>query len=204
MEGPEVHTPHAQHHRGLPRWLELLIALTALVTSVSSIVIALHHGKTMEKLVQANSIPYLEGGTGNATPEGDLRITMTLRNQGVGPANQQSLRLKVGDRYVTSLNEVARLVYGPKEAKAALAALRFFSIDTDTRFIPANAEQIVFRTPRTEQNARYWDALDRSRRTWRVEFCYCSVFDECWEVDETSRREVKMCHRDPAREFKPF
>ena len=60
MEGPEVHQTHGRHRGGgLPQWLELTIAGTALVTSICSIVIAIHHGHTMEKLVQANSIPYL-------------------------------------------------------------------------------------------------------------------------------------------------
>ena len=57
MEAPEVHKPHAGHGGALPRWLELLIAITALVTSISSIAIAVHHSHIMEKLVQANSIP---------------------------------------------------------------------------------------------------------------------------------------------------
>jgi hypothetical protein len=61
VENPEVHTPHARHG-GLPRWLELTIAVTALITSISSIAIAVHHGQIMEKLVQANSVPYMQGG----------------------------------------------------------------------------------------------------------------------------------------------
>jgi hypothetical protein len=61
MESTDLHTPHPHHGGALPRWLDLVIAITALITSVSSIVIAIHHGRTMEKLVQANSFPYLQG-----------------------------------------------------------------------------------------------------------------------------------------------
>jgi hypothetical protein len=70
VEGPEVHHPHKSHGGGLPRWLELAIAITALTTSVSSIIIALHHGQTMEKLVQANSLPYMAAGVSDVTTEG--------------------------------------------------------------------------------------------------------------------------------------
>jgi hypothetical protein len=65
VENPEVHTVHTSHGR-LPRWLELTIAVTALITSISSIAIAIHHGQIMEKLVQANSVPYMQAAS--ATP----------------------------------------------------------------------------------------------------------------------------------------
>ncbi len=71
MEGPEVHQPHARHKGGLPQWLELTIAGTALVTSISSIAIAVHHGQIMEKLVEANSIPFVIGGFSGITTEGE-------------------------------------------------------------------------------------------------------------------------------------
>jgi len=74
MEAPEVHKPHAEHHGALPRWLELVIAITALVTSISSIAIAVHHSHIMEKLVQANSIPYLQGTFTDVTPGGQVKV----------------------------------------------------------------------------------------------------------------------------------
>ena len=86
MEAPEVHKPHAEHHGALPRWLELVIAITALVTSISSIAIAVHHSHIMEKLVQANSIPYLQGTFTDVTPEGQQVLSLALINRGVGPA----------------------------------------------------------------------------------------------------------------------
>jgi hypothetical protein len=79
----------ARPPRRLPRWLELVIAVTALVTSISSIAIAVHHGKIMEKLVQANSVPYMQGGFSNVTPEGHHVLSLDLLNRGVGPAHEQ-------------------------------------------------------------------------------------------------------------------
>jgi hypothetical protein len=93
LEHPEVHPPHARHG-GLPRWLEMLIAVTALITSICSIVIAVHHGKIMEKLVQANSLPYMQGGFSDVQPGGERIMSLDLLNRGVGPAHEQSLRVK--------------------------------------------------------------------------------------------------------------
>src|SRR5262249_51728850 len=105
MDTPEVHTPHVPHqnrskHRGLPRWLELTVALTALITSISSIVIAIQHGHTMEKLVQANSVPYLEGGFSDIAADDSKVLSLDLLNRGVGPAHEESLRVRVDNHVV--------------------------------------------------------------------------------------------------------
>ena len=204
MENPEVHTPHARHG-GLPRWLELTIAVTALVTSISSIAIAVHHGQIMEKLVLANSIPYMQGGFSNAPREGSRVLSLDLLNRGVGPAHQQSLRVKVGERYVRSVRELIAASLGPDVAAEAETALDASKNGVRKRFIPGGAEQLVFRMSRTPENAQYWDLLNASQRTWNVEFCYCSVFQECWQVlgRGSEPEPVAECRRDEAREFLP-
>jgi hypothetical protein len=205
METPEVHTPHASHGGGLPRWLELLIAVTALITSISSIVIALHHGQTMEKLVEANSIPYLQGGFSDATLDGQEVLSLDLLNRGVGPAHEKSLRIKVGDRYVKRLDELILVSLGPEQAKGAQEALQPLWNKVRTRFIPAGQSQLIFKMARTPENAQSWDALDKAQAKWDIEFCYCSVFDDCWQVLGKWREpeRVKQCVRDEAREFTP-
>lgn len=209
MEGPEVHHPHARHG-ALPRWLELGIAMTALVTSVSSIVIAVHHGKIMEKLVQANSLPYVQGGVSNVTPEGVQVLSLDLLNRGVGPAHEQSLRVKADGRYVKSVEELLAASLPPdqlaeveKARKAQI--LRISGNNVRHRFIPGGEQQLVFRVAKTPENARYWELLNAAWSKWDIEYCYCSVFDECWQVLGifAEPEPVKECVRDESREFMP-
>ena len=204
MENPEVHTPHARHG-GLPRWLELTIAVTALITSISSIAIAVHHGHIMEKLVLANSIPYMQGGFSNAPVEGARVLSLDLLNRGVGPAHQQSLRVKVGNRYVRSVSELIGASLGPDQAAEVETALDPTKNGVRKRFIPGGEQQLVFRMARTPENARHWDQLNATQGKWNVEFCYCSVFQECWQVlgRGAEPEPVEECRRDEAREFLP-
>ena len=204
MENPEVHSPHARHG-GLPRWLELTIAVTALITSISSIAIAIHHGHIMEKLVQANSMPYMQGGFSNETPDGRRVLSLDLLNRGVGPAHEQSLRVKIGERYVTSVHELIIASLGANQAAEAETALQPTKNGVRQRFIPGGEQQLVFRMTRTPENAQYWDALNETREQWNVEFCYCSVFEECWQVlgKWAEPEPVSACHRDESREFLP-
>jgi hypothetical protein len=204
MERPEVHHPHARHV-GLPRWLELVIAITALVTSISSIAIAVHHGRVMEKLVQANSLPYLQGGFSDATPEGARVLSLDFYNRGIGPAHERSLRVKVDGRYVTSLKEMLEATFGPADAARTMPTLGTLQNRVRTRFVTGGDEQMVFRIPKSAQNADDWDRLQAAQGRWEIEYCYCSVFDECWEVlgkwEEPSP--VAACPRDETREFLP-
>lgn len=209
MEGPEVHHPHPRH-AGLPQWLELTIAGTALVTSICSIVIAIHHGHTMEKLVQANSIPYLIGGFSTATPEGVEVLSLDFLNRGVGPAHEQSLRVKVGDQYVTSIKELIEKSLDPAQAVEVAQAqadrtLRILKNNVKTRFVPGGELQLVFRIAKTPENERYWDMLDKAQENWNIEYCYCSVFEDCWEVRGvfSEPQPVDECSRDEPHEFTP-
>jgi hypothetical protein len=211
LESPEVHPPHTHKRRargrdhGVPRWLELLIAVTALVTSVSSIVIAVHHGKIMERLVQANSIPYMQGGFSNATLAGEEVLSLDLLNRGVGPAHEQSLRVKVNGQHVKSLDELIAVSLGPEQARAAQPSLKALRNTVRTRFVPGGGEQMVFRIVRTAENAQNWDLLASARSGWEVEFCYCSVFHDCWQAGGMwmEPEPVSRCARDEAREFVP-
>jgi hypothetical protein len=66
-------------------------------------------------------------------------------------------------------------------------------------------QQMIFRVPGTAENARSWDLLAKEQGRWDVEFCYCLVFQECWQVPGHWRKPepVKQCHRDESREFMP-
>jgi hypothetical protein len=215
METPEVHPPHVPEHKsrdrreGLPRWLELTIAVTALITSISSIVIAIQHGHTMEKLVEANSIPYLEAGFSTATLEGAKVLSLDLLNRGVGPAHEESLRVTVDKTPVTSFRDLVLASLGPEEGAKTYEVFHqtqtILRNSVRKRFIPAGEPQLVFKVPRTPENARAWDRLYTQQSRWHVGFCYCSVFDECWTVanENADTKRVKQCVRDEKLEFEP-
>jgi hypothetical protein len=183
----------------------LVISITALVTSISSIAIALHHGHIMERLVQANSLPYMQGGFSDATPEGKEVLSLDVLNRGVGPAHEQSLRVKVGQGYVKSVKELFAASLGPEQSVKAQEVLHPIWNRVRTRFIPGGQSQFVFRLAKTAENAQLWDLLGKDQERWDVEFCYCSVFQECWEVrskwQEPER--ISQCRRDESREFLP-
>jgi hypothetical protein len=215
METPEVHVPHRQRARrrrgreGLPQWLELAVAVTALITSISSIVLAIGNGKSMDRLVRANSVPYLEGGFSTVSLEGDNVLSLDLVNRGVGPAHEQSLRVTVDKRPVKSFRDLVVTTLGqddgPKAYESFHQSQTFIRNNVAKRFVAANQLQLVFKIPRNAQNARWWDLLTAQQSRWNVSYCYCSVFNECWAVQGqfADSSPVKQCTRDEKVEFMP-
>jgi hypothetical protein len=126
-------------------------------------------------------------------------------NRGVGPAHEWSLHVRIGDRYVTSVSDLIATVLGPDQVSEAETALDPMKNSVHTRFIPGGDQQFVFRMTRRPENAQFWDRLNASRANWNVEYCYCSVFQECWRVPGVWAEpvSVKECPRDEAREFTP-
>lgn len=205
LEAPHIHEPHVGHGGGLPRWLELVIAVTALITSISSIALAVYHGHVMKMLVEANSIPYMQGGFSTVTPDDKDVLSLDLLNRGVGPAHEESLHVKVHGRYVRSLPDLISASLGADRAAKDQGVLHHMENKIPTRFIPGGQQQFVFRIAKTAENSDIWTLLAKDSARWDIEFCYCSVFEECWEVPGVWQepRHTKECRRDESREFIP-
>ena len=106
------------------------------------------------------------------------------------------------------MNDVHELIaasLGAEQADAADGALDVVWNSVRTRFVGGGQDQLVFRIPRTETNAPYWDRLQATQRRWQLEYCYCSVFDECWFVPSkwVEPVQVEECKRDEPNEFVP-
>src|SRR5438094_9389422 len=74
----ESHPHHHPHGTGY-RWLDITLGVSATIVSLVSLGLALHSGHAMEKLVAANSYPYLEQWRSNMS---DKPVPRTDRFRG--------------------------------------------------------------------------------------------------------------------------
>ncbi|MEF8762487.1 hypothetical protein, partial [Stenotrophomonas sp. A3_2] len=91
LEGPEVegHVRHTGHRR-----LDTVLGLAAVVMSATSVGIALHHGRIMEKLVAANTWPVLTFDSSNTDYTGKRHVVkLSLQNVGVGPTRIETFEV---------------------------------------------------------------------------------------------------------------
>lgn len=178
----EIEKPHVHHHRtGIP-WYDLALPIAALFVSFISIYIAWHHGKVMqelvhqnEKLVEANSLPHLQLYGSNQTDSGERKVSLSVANQGIGPADIRSVQVKVDGRPVKTIAELLH---------ACCATRNYSGITTSTLlgFMERPAQVIDYLSLREADNPELFRLLETARRARRIEtdLCYCSVFDDCW------------------------
>lgn len=193
----EVEKPHLPHPTGR-RHIDLVLPISALFISFVSIAIAWHHGRIMqelvhqnEKLVEANSLPYLQISGSND----DRRLVLKAANEGVGPAKIMTAEVLVDGKPVQSLDALVDACCGPGEHAD------LHSATLEGRMV-RSGDQISFVDFReTPQNRAQLLALDRARRDERIEtrLCYCSVFNDCWvaQSDDPTPNAVKSCVPPP-------
>jgi hypothetical protein len=193
---PEVH-----HHtqRTGHSWVDFAVPLSALAISVISLVVAIHHGRTMQemaeanaRLVQANSWPLLQFATGNANETGQREITLEIENVGVGPAKVISLEIFLGERRIrTPRDLIQSLEPGAGRPQLSLGMAL-------PMVVRAGDDALILGLKREGQEA-LWDKLNAARFELRFRACYCSVFDECWVSDLTtvSPQRVEQCAVTP-------
>ncbi|MGH8175052.1 MAG: hypothetical protein ACREV5_02170 [Steroidobacter sp.] len=194
---PENEVPH-HHHRSGHRWIDLLVPISAIAISVISLVVAIHHGRTMRdmatanaRLVEANSWPLLQFATGNAQDDGEPVIEVSVENAGVGPAKLVTLEVFYHDQVVRNPIEllaaccgfVARREVVGGYAEQSVAPPRFFSSISGPTVVKSDQQLPLLGLPKQAGHEDLWRRLDRARFELRFRACYCSVFDECWRSD---------------------
>jgi hypothetical protein len=192
------------------KWLDLMLALSAIFVSMCSLFLAYNSSNSMERLVQANSMPFIQLESGNATDEGEPGVLgFAARNAGTGPARVHSFQYIVDGQIVPRRGYVtANILRACCEAEldAALAAANgdvLAAIDADltspvaNTFFAADDEVTAWSWRRTPVNATLWNAVDQARQAGRIGMraCYCSLFDDCWiaETGTFPPRPVNQC-----------
>ena len=183
--------------------LDLLVGLCALATSVISIWLAISQGDDMERLVQAQSWPFLGFDSSNVQPNPQTGapehvITLALENLGVGPAKIRSVEIRYDGKPIGGGRELLKACcdpLDPETAERASAEAPFVTSSTSGRVLRAGQRLELIRWPRGTLNAKRWDQFDQARFKLAMEVCYCSVFDECWRVanDSNDAKRTKTC-----------
>jgi hypothetical protein len=194
---PEVH--HHTHRTG-HRWVDFAVPFSALAVSVISLIVAIHHGRTMQemaqanaRLVQANSWPLLQFATGNANEAGQPEITLKVENAGVGPAKLISLEIFLGDQRIRTPRDLMSLLDTKVDRPQLSLGVTLPVV------LRAGDSQLILGLKRREGEEALWDKLNTARFELRFRACYCSVFDECWVSDlaTVSPERVEHCAVNP-------
>jgi hypothetical protein len=193
MDGPEVHTPHAGHTGH--RWLDITLGVSALMVSAISLYVAVHHGQTMEKLVEANSFPNVEMDldVGDGKRPEDLVLRVSADNNGVGPARVETLELWEGATPLVSVRDVLAAIKARGDGRRLDAQLAGSTVIGGLLGAGKSKSVLELRMDRKT----WFTAAATFAAAAQDRVCYCSVFDECFMSDSRLHKgrpyAVKVC-----------
>jgi hypothetical protein len=196
-EGTHTHA-HAPHGTGF-RWLDIGLALSAFIVSLSSLWLTVHNARTMERLVTSNSYPNIDFNYGNQFDFQDGHGTrpalyLSLANTGIGPARLRSVELSFNGKPAATLTALLQICCTQEPASALPNTNSWSSGDERGAMVPAGKEVNLFAWPEAPGDPR-WRRLEQVRDRIGTRVCYCSVFDECYLRDREHRepQRVRAC-----------
>jgi hypothetical protein len=185
---PEI---HAHGHKVGHHWIDIALALSALILSICSMTIAIRNETEMKRLVTANSWPYIELQHGNAR-DGERILHFDARNAGIGPATLEKLVVTYRDRPVHSAQELLAMCCQVKPDDSVTLELN----GIEGRVFAARELVTFLAFPKVSTNEPYWDRLDDERFNVDMAACYGSVFDDHWITRLTTPKPVKVSSCD--------
>jgi hypothetical protein len=175
---------------------DLIISVSAIVLSVISLFVAIQNAWTQREMVSASTWPFVTGWVKiEAAKQGLLQFG--LSNSGVGPAKVHSFEVVYKGQSVRSARDLLRRCCGlPADAKAANAILapRMSSTMVNEIVLRSGEDQTAFAYVPDRANPALGQRFAQALEELQFRGCYCSVLDECWEIDGTmSPTRVKSC-----------
>jgi len=194
---PDPDLPHHAHHTGHRR-LDLTLALSAVFVSVVSLVVAVRHGATMERmaeanarLVAANSWPFLGYGTDNQDVQGHPHLQLRVVNVGVGPARIETFEVFWRGEPVGSAEELLERCCGLRRDSGRAKATFGVGVIAPTVLRAGDSESSITMS-QTDNDLDLWNRLNSARLDAKLRACCCSVFDDCWTGTLQSRRAERV------------
>ena len=201
------HGAHA-HGTGI-RWIDLIVASSAIFISVVSLVVSIEHGKTMEKMVdqnqkmvEASTMPILTIFGREFDDSGKPMLQETLSNSGVGPAFIDRFEVRYKGVVYTEHVALLRACCAAELAKAAKNThTQVFYSNVSGFILPARQDIYPITIKPDKDGLDLYNAFNQVRDGNDLKFhaCYCSVLDECWETnfDQQRPQPVKECRVVP-------
>ena len=194
----EEHAHHHGHGTGV-RWLDIIVAVSAIFISIVSLVVSIEHGRTMralveqnEKLVAASTVPVLDFNSSNLDDATDKPyFKFTVKNGGVGPAVIDWFELRYKGVPYDKPMPLLRACCADALAKNKVKGnTLWYSNITNTILPPRDSFDPI--TLRPDIGGEILRAFQQARPAITARACYCSLLDECWTTNFDGSRPTKV------------
>ena len=170
-----------------------VIGLPALIASLALAWFAFVQADATQKMQTGGVMPFVTFGTSNGDEDGNQDISLSLTNNGVGPAILGPIEIRYEGKPITTPLDLLNACC----TEAGARALRF-STSPSTGIAVRPGETIEFVSlPRIPATEKVWQTFNKERWKLKVRACYCSIFNDCW-ITEGMQGLPKAVNKCPA------
>jgi hypothetical protein len=179
-----------------------LLSLAGVFTGGAALYLTLIQAEAVRQQTAAAAWPYIQFSIADTDDGETARFALDFRNVGVGPAKMRAARVQLDDQPVMSWVEATQRL-----SDESLKLGVHYGRSSISRRVLAPGEFITaFETTHRPLVLSLQQAAYGQRVT--LEYCYCSIFDECWLVNtasndgEPNHLEVEQCPDYGASKFR--
>ena len=164
---------------------QTILAVIGFVVGAIALYAALDEADAVRKQQQASVWPFVEVTLSNNNVEGDEFIAIGVENKGIGPARIRNVAVFLDDKPRSDWWDLIK-------TSAALGEQPLYLTNEDLygKVVAAGEEILLVRMDKSSVEPQdgevdHHELLRRFRTVFgegrfRMEACYCSVFDDCW------------------------
>jgi hypothetical protein len=209
----EVHPPHSpvsadpdgvrlEPRRTGHRLLDFAVAGSAILISLISLGVAVHLGQVQQRLVAANSWPFVQFASWSSADNGTQMVAVGISNDGAGAAILKSLVVRYQGKPIRGFVELLQACCGLPQGvtKADLENIGPLEESSLIGVLRAREKVTMLKLVRTSSNVELWQRFSAARGALTFQGCYCSIVGDCWTSDlrTLDPEPVKSCHRSPS------
>lgn len=171
-----------------------IIGLPALIASLALAYFAFVQADATRKMQTGGAMPFVTFGTSNADDDGKANISLSLTNDGVGPAILGPIEMRYNGKAIANPTELFAACCGDLKGTSLSYST---SPSTGVAIRPGETQNLI-NLPRTPANEAIWQAFNKERWKLKVRSCYCSIFNDCWITEgmQGLPEPVKQCPAD--------
>lgn len=174
---------------------DMLVGLSAVVIGIAALAVSLYEARLMRAEQRASVLPIVEVGKSSGRTVDDAgelsyRFQFGVQNVGIGPARIRDVIVTIDGDPVESWGDVIIAVVGEERAQN----LSYTQSTLAGRTLPPGDQLVIFDPGLGLAAERLSAEIDR----FDMAVCYCSVFEECWQISYTEFGEP-----EPVRECRP-
>ena len=200
MLTPAPDHAHSHAHGTGVRWLDMIVALSAIFISLLSLYASIEHGRTMkemvaqnERLVAGSTMPLLSVFDTQLDPVTHQRILhLVLKNGGVGPAVIEWFEIRFNNQPYGDLKSLLHACCSSAIQPQDRSSVVYSNVSGTV--LPQRESTNLIELP-ASISPQLLNAFTAAREHMSFNACFCSVLNECWMTDFNTAhpQPVKTC-----------